>query len=39
MAQAADSVAANFGRVFQRQVLAVETLEGLLSGVPLSTLQ
>src|SRR5271155_1680711 len=31
LAQAADSVAANFGRVFQRQVLAVETLEELLA--------
>jgi lipoyl(octanoyl) transferase len=32
LAQAADSAAANFGRVFQRQVLAVETLEGLLTA-------
>ena len=30
LAQAANSTAANFGRVFQRQVLAVETLEELL---------
>jgi len=34
MAQAADSVAANFGRVFQRQVLAVETLDELLAPSP-----
>jgi len=32
LAQASDSVAANFGRVFQRQVLAVETLEELLTS-------
>jgi len=32
LAQAADSTAANFGRVFQRQVLAFDTLEELLSG-------
>jgi len=31
MAQAADSAAANFGRVFQRQVLAVGALKELLS--------
>ena len=31
LAQAADRVATNFGRVFQRQVLAVETLEELLT--------
>jgi lipoyl(octanoyl) transferase len=31
LAQVSDSVAANFGRVFLRQVLAVETLEELLS--------
>ena len=31
MAQAADSAAANFGRVFQRQVLAVDTLNDLLT--------
>jgi len=31
LTQAASSVAANFGRVFQRQVLAVETLEELLA--------
>jgi len=31
LAQTADSVAANFGRVFQRQVLAVETLDDLLN--------
>ena len=30
MAQAADSTAANFGRVFQRQVLALDSLEDLL---------
>jgi len=32
MAQAADSAAANFGRVFQRQVLAVDTLNDLLTA-------
>ena len=31
LAQAADSVAANFGRVFQRQVLAAESLDALLA--------
>jgi lipoyl(octanoyl) transferase len=31
MAQAANSVSANFGRVFQRQMLAVESLEDLLA--------
>ena len=31
LAQAADSVAANFGRVFQRQVLAAESLDVLLA--------
>jgi len=31
LAQAANKVAANFGRVFQRQVLAVETLQELLT--------
>jgi lipoyl(octanoyl) transferase len=30
-AQAADSVAANFGRVFQRQMLAAESLDALLA--------
>ncbi len=32
LAQAANSAAANFGRVFGRQVLAVETLTDLLAG-------
>jgi lipoyl(octanoyl) transferase len=31
LARAADSVAANFGRVFQRQVLAAESLDALLA--------
>jgi lipoyl(octanoyl) transferase len=31
LAQAANSVAANFGRVFQRQVLAAESLNALLA--------
>jgi lipoyl(octanoyl) transferase len=31
LAQAADSVAANFGRVFQRQVFAAESLDALLA--------
>ena len=39
LAQAADRVAANFGRVFQRQVLAVETLEELLSRALQGTLE
>jgi lipoyl(octanoyl) transferase len=34
MPRAADSVARNFGRVFQRQILAVETLEELLAPAP-----
>ena len=33
LAQAANSIAANFGRVFQRQVLAAESLNDLL-GAP-----
>ena len=33
LAEAANRVAANFGRVFQKQVLAVETLEELLQPV------
>jgi lipoyl(octanoyl) transferase len=32
LTQAANSVAANFGRVFQRQVLAVDSLEALLAA-------
>jgi lipoyl(octanoyl) transferase len=32
LARAADSVAANFGRVFQRQVLAAESLDALLTA-------
>ena len=34
LAQASNSVAANFGRVFQRQILAAESLEGLLATNP-----
>ena len=30
LAQASDSVSSNFGRVFQRQILAVASLEELL---------
>jgi lipoyl(octanoyl) transferase len=36
LAQAANSVAANFGRVFQRQVLAVDSLDVLLAS-PMAT--
>jgi lipoyl(octanoyl) transferase len=32
MSRAADSVARNFGRVFQRQILAVDTLDDLLAA-------
>jgi lipoyl(octanoyl) transferase len=35
LAQAANSVSANFGRVFQRQMLAVESMEDLLAALPL----
>jgi len=37
MAQASDSAAANFGRVFQRQVLAFDTLQELLSAADTET--
>jgi lipoyl(octanoyl) transferase len=34
LAQASDRISANFGRVFQRQMLAVETLDELLGTCP-----
>jgi lipoyl(octanoyl) transferase len=34
MPRAADSIARNFGRVFQRQILAVESLDDLLAASP-----
>ncbi|MGA8940959.1 MAG: lipoyl(octanoyl) transferase LipB [Acidobacteriaceae bacterium] len=37
MPQAADSVASNFGRVFQRQILAAESLDELLAISPRSS--
>jgi lipoyl(octanoyl) transferase len=37
LAQAANSVSVNFGRIFQRQMLAVESLDDLLASAPIAS--